>query len=285
MLCIAMRPRKYYAERKGFAPSSNINFDMFKRLFLHKYLQLEREFIFREATGYHCVDEGYIVGNWGEDIDSFMFLNLRLNNIWPIQEYIDRYDEPTLFSLIELLYEYASEPQSKRYHDYNDCGWHTWNYEKEIGQIIFRKSINDILKDYKEGYMISIEGEILQLPPTGMEALTQQDIQTNDPRNIDERLKHSITKFLRYDSSFNEKKEAIRNLADILEYLKDQGIKMPQKDDSALFQIINNFDLRHHRRDQQGDYDKEIWYDWLFYTFLSTINVLLKMNEKYKINE
>jgi len=87
-------------------------------------------------------------------------------------------------------------------------------------------------------------------------------------------------RFLRSNGSVVSTKQMVRTLADVLEYLKKEGTRLPTKDDSDLFNIINNFDIRHHNRKQKGEYNKEIWYDWMFYTFLSSINVLLKLINK-----
>ena len=69
-------------------------------------------------------------------------------------------------------------------------------------------------------------------------------------------------KYRRHSATLDEKKDAVRTLGDILEYLKKEGITLPSKDESDLFNILNNFDFRHHNREQKKEYDKEIWYDW-----------------------
>ena len=79
--------------------------------------------------------------------------------------------------------------------------------------------VNDILRYYNGGYELSEDGEILKLSPPGFEPLIEEDIETNDPENIDSRVKYAISKFSRYNSSIEEKKEAVRTLADVLEYL------------------------------------------------------------------
>jgi len=112
------------------------------------------------------------------------------------------------------------------------------------------------------------------------ETLIKESIETNDPENIDLRLKYAVSKFSRYSSSIGDKKEAVRTLADVLEFLKESDIRLPRDDEKNLFNIINNFDIRHLNRKQQSDYDKDIWYDWMFYTFLASIHVLLKLNDK-----
>jgi len=82
---------------------------------------------------------------------------------------------------------------------------------------------------------------------------------------------------MKYGATISDKKDAVRELAELLEFLKKSGIRLQKKNESDLFRIINNFDIRHHNKFQHGEYDKEIWYDWMFYTFLSSINVLLKL--------
>jgi hypothetical protein len=90
---------------------------------------------------------------------------------------------------------------------------------------------------------------------------------------------YAISKFLKYDSDIKEKKDAVRTLADVLEYYKKQGIKFESKDDNDLFNIINGFDVRHHNKIQQSNYDKELWYNWMFYVFLASISTLVKLQK------
>lgn len=270
-----MTSRKYYAERKDLLTPVPIDFEMLKKAFLLIFERLENEFYLREATGYECVDSGIIRGTWGSDIEAFLYLQLRMRNVWPIPEKIHNYDEPTLFTVIEFLYDHVSEPQHKFYHEWDNCGWHTSDYDRDKGKERFKKEMNEILKDYDSGFILSDTGEILHISPTGLETVVV--VETNDPEKIDNRVHTAIIKYRRYNATLDDKKEAIRVLADILEYLKSQDVKLPSKDDSDLFNIINNFDIRHHNKLQHSAYDRTIWYDWMFYTFLSSINVLLKL--------
>ena len=269
--------KKYYAERKG-AELEPVDLESLKQLFLLKFEELYGEFYFREATGYECVDKGTIPGLWGSNPEAFFFLKLRMRNLWPIRKYINDYDEKKLFTIIEFLYDYVSEPQEKEYHSWNDCGWHTSNYDKVKGRAGYRTEMNGILKDYKSGYVLSEMGEVQECPPDGLE-LVFEEIKTDDPKNIDDRIRLAISKFRRYNATLDEKKDAVRTLGDVLEFLKKEGTTLPTKDDSDLFNILNNFDIRHHNREQKKEYDKEIWYDWLFYTLVASINLLLKFKD------
>lgn len=275
-----MYKRNYYAARKGISEPMPMDLQLLKKVFLQIYQEFEDNLYFQEATGYDCVDHGEIRGLWGSDIEAFIYLKLRMNNIWPIQKNIKSYDEPTLFTIIEFLYDYASKPLDKWYHKWDQCGWHSSKYDRDKGRTEYRMRINESLKDYSQGYELSSKGEILEIAPTGLEHIFKEIIQTDDPKNIDTRRKNAITKYRRYCATSSDKRDAIRDLADVLEFLKKEGIRLLSKDDSDLFRIINGFDIRHHNKLQQSEYDKEIWYDWLFYTFLSSINVLLKLKSK-----
>lgn len=273
-----MAEKAYYAARKGILKPDPLDFRMFKKVFLHIFNELEKvDLLFQEATGYHCVDKGERRGLWGNDIETYIYLKLKMNNIWPLQKNIKAFDEPTLFTVIEFLYDYASEPQIKEYHSYKSCGWHTSKYDKNKGREKYKMKINEILKNYDKGYQLSGDGEIVEIAPTGLEPIFEETVQTEDPSNIDNRIKSAISKYRRYSATIDDKRDAIRSLADVLEFLRKEGAKLPSKDDDDLFRIINGFNIRHHNRSQQGEYNKEIWYDWMFYTFLSSINVLLKL--------
>jgi hypothetical protein len=271
--------RKYYAERRGAVKPETLDFMTLKSFFLLKFEELENDFYFREAIGYECVDKGTIKGTWGTNPETFFFMKLRIHDLWPIQQNSDGYDELKLFSVIEFLHDYVSQPKKMWYHAWNDCGWHTEDYDKASGKARYREEMNGILRNYGSGYELSATGEILKITPIGLESVSEEMVITNDPKNIDDRIRAAITKYRRHNTTLDDKKDAVRTLADVLEYLKKEGVTLPTRDDSDLFNIINNFDIRHHNREQQGEYDQEVWYDWMFYTFLTSINVILKLKK------
>lgn len=269
--------KEYYIARKGILKPLPMDFQLLKKVFLQIYQKFEDDLYFKEATGYNCVDKGVIRGLWGSDIEAFVYLKLKMLNIWPIQKNIENHDEPTLFTVIEFLYDYVSEPINKWYHKWDKCGWHCSEYDKDKGKGVYRSEINELLKDYGRGYQLSNDGKILEVAPKGLEPLFEETTQTDDPNNIDNRVKTAISKYIIYGATIHDKKDAVRSLADVLEFLRKEGYKLSSKDDDDLFKIINGFDIRHHNRSRQSGYDRDIWYDWMFYTFLASIHVLLKV--------
>lgn len=55
---------------------------------------------------------------------------------------------------------------------------------------------------------------------------------------------------------------------------------MLKDDESALFNIANNFWIRHNNRKQKLDYDDEVWLRWMFYVHLSTIHTVLRIKAR-----
>ena len=136
----------------------------------------------------------------------------------------------------------------------------------------------ELLALYENGYELSTEGELLNLADTGLEGLFDDPLPQIDPENIDARVAAAKTKFRRYRASLDERRDAIRDLADVLEYLRPrlQSV-LTRKDESDLFQLANSFGIRHHNDKQQTSYDKEIWYNWMFYYYLATIHASFRL--------
>lgn len=273
-----MSNRRYYAEREGLADRAEVDFDMLKRMFLNIYVSLKDQYFFQEAQGYICVDDGEIYGIWGADHEAFVFSKLRMNDLWPLDEKLDSYNEADFFTMVEFLHDYVSSPEGGRYHSFANCGWHGTSWNRDAGKQRFREEVNRFLSIYRQGYELSDQGEVLESTPTGLESLVSEVAQSGDAENIDNRVRTAISKFRRHDATLDDKKEAIRTLGDVLEFLKRSGSTLPRPDDSDLFQILNRFDIRHHNPNQASDYSREEFFPWIFYTILASIDFLIRLN-------
>jgi hypothetical protein len=133
----------------------------------------------------------------------------------------------------------------------------------------------------REGYELSENGQILEFPEQGLEDLVLAKLPLHDPENVEQRVESASFKFRRYRSSLDEKRDAVRDLCDVLEFLRPQ-IKalISSQDESDLFQIANKFGIRHHNDEQKQDYDKAIWYNWMFYYYLATIHACVRLIKK-----
>jgi hypothetical protein len=276
-----MAERRYYSIRTGKHPTgAKLDLPMLLRLFYSLFCDFERKGYFQEAFGYTCVDVGDVNGTIGPDIEAYLFLKLRKDNLWPINDKYRQYTEEDLFDIIELLYDHISKPTHGKYHDWNECGWHYDKFDRDLGQEEFRIRINEILKDY-QGFELAKNGEILSTAISGAEDLFLPAKLEYDTNNIDNRIERAVLKFRRYHSSLDDKKDSVKELADVLEFLRPKlGMAITKKDEGDLFNIANNFGIRHHNEKQKTDYDKEIWLDWMFYHYIATLNTIIRMLKK-----
>ncbi|WP_295772133.1 hypothetical protein [uncultured Mucilaginibacter sp.] len=276
-----MIKREYYSVRTGkIAPNEKMNLEVLKKLFLITYNKLSKDGYFQKYFGIDCMD-GFIEGELGEDVDSMIYINLRKENLYPIHENLSNYNEDDLFDVIEFLHDHCSKGIDGYYHSWNQCGYHYEKFNDQEGQKHFRELLNPILREYLNGFEVSDSGEILMLSDNGLSTLFEADIPTSDSENIKDKINLSILKFRRHRSTLEDRKEAIRELADVLEFLRP-AIKnhLNRKDENDIFKIANNFGIRHHNKDQQTDYDKPIWYSWMFYYYLATIHTVLRISKK-----
>jgi hypothetical protein len=278
-----MKKRTYYSVRAGLTPDDQkIDFETLKKMFLILYKKLVNEGFFQKHFGIDCTD-GFIEGTLGEDVDAAMFVNLRKQNLYPIFEKLPNYTEDDFFDVLEFLHDHCSKGIKGYYHNWSNCGYHYQEFIDSEGQQYFRELINSLLADYKDGYEISEGGEILILSENGLSNLIKADIPTTETDNITNKINSAILRFRKYKSTLDDRKEAIRELADVLEFLRPEIKKhLNTKDENDIFNIANNFAIRHHNANQKTEYDKAIWYSWIFYFYLATLHAILRMTNKAK---
>ena len=79
---------------------------------------------------------------------------------------------------------------------------------------------------------------------------------------------------------------AVRELFDVLEKLRPEvKAEMLRGDEGDLFNIANNFTIRHLNEKQKGNYDSALWHPWMFYVNLSTIHVITHVRERERTGQ
>jgi hypothetical protein len=274
--------RSYYSQRAGRGPASaTLGLQDLKRVFKAQFDQLESEGYFQECLGFECVDAGFVPGSIGTDLQAELLLTLRKPNLWPVHSTIDDWSEDDLFDMVEFLHDHISKPTKRYFHNYSGCGWHCSEFDRDAGRLEYRQKINRLLRAYDSGFELSEQGEILALSPTGFEPLLDAPLPHSDTKNVTARVEAAIHKFRRHRSSIEDRRDAVRDLADVLEYLRPKLKEvLVSKDEQDLFNIANNFGIRHHREGQKTDYDKAIWLSWVFYFYLATIHAAVRLIEK-----
>ncbi|GEM_PF-421440 len=282
---IQLPRRTYFAERNGRGSSGGkLDLNAIKTLFQAEFDHWENEGYFQEHFGFYCMDAETIPGKLGSNIEARMLYSLGKNNLWPIAYHITNYSEDDLFSVIEYLFDHISKPIKGTMHSWNDCGMHWETFDGPAGQVNFRSVINMLLARYKDGWELSPTGEITERAPEGTENLLSAILPHGDA-NIHGRVQSAIIKFRQRQSTADDRRDAVRDLADVLEYLRPEAKKvLAKKDERALFDIANNFGIRHHNPAQQTDYDPAIWLSWIFYFYLATIHAVVRLIAKSQVN-
>lgn len=274
--------REYYSVRTGANPRG-VKYDlaMLKKLFLGIYHDFSARERFQEFLGKDCVDDPDAYGTAGQDVGMYFLRKLRKDGLWPIPQKVPSYSEDDLFDVIELLHDHVSIGLDGRMHSYNGCGMHFSTFDSDSGRAEFRTAINEILVDYGPGYELIAAGEILHLPEAGFDKLVIADVPHEDQRNIREKIESATRRYRLRSSNLDERKAAVRELIDVLEYLRPQlRTVFATKDESDLFNIANNFGLRHHNDKQRTDYDPNIWTSWMFYFYLATAHAALRLIQR-----
>jgi hypothetical protein len=95
---------------------------------------------------------------------------------------------------------------------------------------------------------------------------------------------HALALFRSRTASVDEKRSAIVALARVLEDRRALlRAELFRADEGALFRIANEFDLRHSRAGQQGDYDP-VFLDWVFWWYLATIELTDRLIARQESN-
>lgn len=195
--------------------------------------------------------------------------------------------EDHIFDTIEFLYDHVSKP-GKYVSMTSETGWNYYDYEDyddNMGQEEFRTQVNVFLYDYKNGYELSDKGMILAMGSGALMQIFDAEIVPYDEVNVDSKVREAILKWRNRRLDINERRQAIRELADVFEWLKktkNLSKVLYRKDESAIFEIANNFYIRHHDPNQKRGYDETIWHSWIFHFYLATYHAVIRLLKKYE---
>lgn len=274
-------PRPYHSHRAGKHPTGGkLDLAMLEYFFVSLYQTLAEDGYLQEVFGYMCIDAGFVPGTAGPDVAAFTTWHLQKNWLWPPDgERFVSYTEDDLFDVIEFVYDCVSKPIKTQgaYHSFSSCGWHFTNFDRATGQQEYRDQVNALLAAYGDGYELNEDGEILYRGESGLNGLLEAKLPRYDPTNVENRVNAAVHKYRARASTWEDRREAVRDLAEVLEYIRaDLKSVLSKRDEGDLFEIANNFGIRHHDKTQKTDYDPA-WLSWIFYHYLATIHLALRL--------
>ncbi|HSZ15107.1 MAG TPA: hypothetical protein VK790_13810 [Solirubrobacteraceae bacterium] len=285
--------KQYFSERQGRGPKAEpIPFPEFREVVISVFDQLRERGYMQEAFGYDCVDAGDVDGILGSNPDAHFLRTIRRKRVWPYWTEVDSsfgvivpayqdWDEDTLFDVVEVMHDLVSRPVDGHYHDYAQCGWHYNTFDKKAGEAAFRSEMNGVLRMHDPPYEMNDQGQIVEAAPEEFHTLLSASVPEGTEPDIISKLDSATKRFRDRGASLDDRRVAVRDLADALEALReDIKDSMLSKDERELFHIANGFAIRHQNRQQRGDYDRLTWLRWAFYVYLATIHAVLRVRER-----
>ncbi|WP_449429147.1 hypothetical protein [Rhodanobacter umsongensis] len=272
--------RPYFWARAGkISTQQGLDLAGLKRAFLPVFERLKHDGFFQEAFGYEG-SHARVPGKLGE---VWLHLERRLHkkDLWPIPTHLDDYAEDDLFDIIEVLYDHTSKGTGGVIQSLYGGGTRYGIFDRNAGRREFRTALNDILADYDRGYELTVAGEIRVMPDAGMVSLLAEPMTHPDKANVVKRVEAAKQKFLRRGASVDDHRDAVRELASVLEFVRPQAKEvLNTKDEADLFRLANEFGIRHHNQHQKTNYDEAIWLSWMFYHFLASIHACVRLLER-----
>lgn len=297
--------KQIYSLRNGNNPDTEgIDFYSLKSLFNDLFSILNKRGYFAEHFGYYSLNHDnskdykpvFIKGTLNDDeIRYDIHVKTRKDGLWPIEDCLVNYSEDDLFDVIEYLFKYVSIPIESNYKVYDDgfvdykLKIHT-EYSTIKGQKHFIQLINQLLGSYKKPLILSENGEIQNKVEDEISNLVNYDIHLND--EYKEKLIRAKSKLLRHNATNKDKRDALGDLAHIVEYYYEKiedKFKSPDENElfsifkKAIFNVLNNFQIRHHNKNQKTNYD-ESWLDSIFYIVLAYIKQIENTAKKESIS-
>ena len=189
--------------------------------------------------------------------------------------------EDELFDLVEYFHRHVSkgidDERNTAFHSYSNCGWHYEEFDPAPAQALFRQRMNRTLINYRGGFRINEDGQVEHAADEGLDQLIGAALPTKDP-DIAQRVAGAIALYRNRGRTEEDLRLAVRELFDVLEKLRPEvKVEMLRGDEGALFNIANNFTIRHLNEHQKGNYDLAIWHQWMFYVNLSTVHVITRL--------
>lgn len=188
-----------------------------------------------------------------------------------------KYTEVDLFDLIELLHLNIELKWKIAFTEYE---LEDVRQVKEHSQTIFRDKINMQLSRYGTGWELTRDGYIRELVSAELRELIDNHAHYGDEDKVDSLIRRGIKNFLKYGSDEHSKKAALLEIGNALEIIRPELEIMLPPEETNIFHLLNKFYLRHNRISEERDYDKSIYYPWIFYIFVSTFDAFVKLRQR-----
>jgi hypothetical protein len=185
-------------------------------------------------------------------------------------------DAGMLFDFLEILYDLVAAPKfdpAKKRHT---------SFAKKDAQEVFREFISEDLMIYQVPHEMLANGQIVplgnELTKQTVEGLVLMDERQQISKTDYTALNDAIRQFYHEGASQIEKKTAIANVHELLMKYREKVIAHMLRDDERdLFRMAEDFAIRNAGAKQKRNYDKDIWYDWMFSVQLASAVTIIRI--------
>jgi hypothetical protein len=276
-------PRPLWSERQGRGLPINPVDDgpdhqRFGFAFVNVVNDLRARGYFEHAIPSGCDDyPDWTVG----DGDELLTRKVGVMGLWPlrtVEQILDSAagaDPNLMVTVVEALHDLVARPRSRDWHSFMRHH-HYSSFSTATGREVYRVRINELLAHARIPLRLADSGEdvgrLIQTVADDREQLVTRVLATPGPQDA-ATVAHALALFRSRNASVEDKRSAIVALARVLEDRRDLlKTELFKKDEGALFHIANEFDLRHRKVGQQGDYDP-VFLDWVFWWYLATVEL------------
>jgi hypothetical protein len=266
-------PPRYWAERNGHvtaalaSPSHALPDDVVSLID-----RLQDQGYFPNLMPRECPDSPTDYDWVAQSIKEATHMEVR----WPPPEAdVDLMKELMTFTLIEFFHDHAQRPRWASIHDYAECGPHYHDPDRAAGGAVYRWRTNELLERHDVPLRLGNKGvergRLVRHFGAGLDALAEA--QVADGAAAPTATAEAVRMYRERDASLPQKRSALNLLAGELERRRQAVKALLKKDEAALFDIANNYAIRHQRDGQREDYGLD-YLDWIFWNFLATVDLM-----------
>ena len=199
----------------------SVDLDVAKRYVLSVLNGLLDRGYYAEAFGYACAREGRVDGYAGSDVEAYARV-VGGPEVWPPGTYVAGWDLSGLVRALRFYYQEVAEPTPYVDHSAYGCGMHPRESDGELGRARFRAKINEVLTRLDPRMQSTPAGEVVAVIPAGLAHLLQVSPAGTVGDQYAAAIGAATSKFIRAASA-SDQKDAVRDLADLLERLRPEG--------------------------------------------------------------
>lgn len=267
--------RPYWRERKAgpASPSAiRLSSSAVVREFVDLIDELSQKGYLEKNFGNDCPDEESYI-----DPNNVLWKKLGVETLWPLDRSALNSDLDMFFDVVEVLHDLIARPLTRSMHGYAGCTWHYGNFDVSSGRAVYIWRVNRIFDNSTLGLRLAENGDdsgrLVTTTDDGRAALTSAVSARKDDGPADQ-VRHALELFRDRSADRNSKRSAVAVLALVLEERRHGVIaeSLSSGDRGALFNIANNFHIRHQDAKQRRDYD-DFYLDWIFWVYLATIEL------------